>query len=687
VTIAAPTMPVIPTATSTPIETPTATPSPTVPPTPYPTPTATPAPAWGFYGDPATGLSFSYPSDWIVAEENGAGIMVWSAVPLASVWAQSTLLDETQTVDDHVHDLYGVLDDPDAAEVLTDTTTLLWDGTEARLIEFAEPGSEGKARVVLCARGRRVFTIMLVAPYDTYERFPKTLEAIAASMRVEEPRPYGISRQNALFLTGGQPETLDPAQTHGGSGGMIGAIYSGLVMLDEDQQPIPDLAERWTVSEDGTVYTFSLRENAVFHDGKPVTAYDVQFSWERAADPDTESGTVETYLGDIVGVTEKHRGEADTIAGVRVLDEHTLEVTIEAPIAYFLAKLACPTAYVVDEENVQDEDWQHHPNGTGPFRLTVWEDDELLILERYDRFYLAPARLEHVVYLLYAGVPIWMYENDEIDRAGVGTNDVERVTDPANPLNAELHIAPSTCTTRLIYDVTMPPFDDPLVRQAFAYAIDRVQFTEVVLKGTADPAYSILPPGMPGYRTDIDAPHFDPERAQDLLAASSYGSADALPDITYTTSGWGGELSAFDSALVDMWRTHLGIEVMVEQLDPSTYVAAVREEHGQIFSLGWCADYPDPQNFLDVLYHSESQENIGHYHNGEIDRLLEQARSEADPEARLTLYRQIEQMIVDEAPDILLKHSRGYVLVKPYVVGGIGSALKWRTVDVERPAE
>jgi len=225
------------------------------------------------------------------------------------------------------------------------------------------------------------------------------------------------------------------------------------------------------------------------------------------------------------------------------------------------------------------------------------------------------------------------------------------------------------------------------VRQAFAYAIDRQQFTEVVLKGMADPAYTILPPGMPGHSSDLNAPQFDPDRAQELLALSSYGSTGALPEITYTTSGWGGGLSDYDSALIDMWRTHLGVEVTVERLEPPSYLSEVYEHHGQIIGLGWCADYPDPQNFLDVLYHSESQQNTGNYSNPEIDELLEQARSEADVEARMALYHRIEQMIIDDVPDILLKHSRSYSLIKPYVSGSAGFALGWRTISVERLTE
>lgn len=286
---------------------------------------------------------------------------------------------------------------------------------------------------------------------------------------------------------------------------------------------------------------------------------------------------------------------------------------------------------------------------------------------------------------------MWMYENDEIDLTGVGTNNIERVTDPGDPLHAELHTWPGLCTSRLIYDVTMPPFDDALVRQAFAYAVDRQKLADVVLKGMAQPAHTILPPGMPGYSPDITGPIFDPEQARDLLATSSYGSAGALPEVTFTTGGLGGDLSAYDSALIDMWRTHLGVEVVVEQLEPVSFLSEIHDHHGQIIDIGWCADYPDPENFLDVLYHSEAQENVGRYGNPEVDELLEQARIEPDVEARLALYRQIEQLIIDDTPDILLHHGQSRLLLKPYLkdypLGPIGLALEWRIPFIDRSTE
>ena len=172
-----------------------------------------------------------------------------------------------------------------------------------------------------------------------------------------------IPLDKAIVYSGGESTNLrdyDPATTYS-SGNKL--VFSGLVSFDPHLNLTPDLAETWDVSGDGTVYTFHLRENAHFHDGRFVTAQDVVYSWERAASPQLKSDTVLTYLGDIVGVREMFAGQADHISGLKVINDLTLQVTIDAPKPYFLLKLTFPTAFVVDKANVETgEEWVHKPN-------------------------------------------------------------------------------------------------------------------------------------------------------------------------------------------------------------------------------------------------------------------------------------------------------------------------------------
>ena len=478
----------------------------------------------------------------------------------------------------------------------------------------------------------------------------------------------GINRDDAIFLVGGQPETMDPALTHGGPDSPLGHVFSGLVTLDTNLQVQPELAAGWTVSEDGLVYTFYLRQNAVFHDGRALTAADVMYSWERATDPALGSDTAQTYLGDIAGVTEKLAGQAAQISGLRAIDDHTLEVTLTAPVVYFLDKLAYPVAYVVDQANVAQADWQHHPNGSGPFTLARWDDDSLIVLERFADYYLEPAKVSHVVYQLGPGLPLSMYETGEIDLVGIGGGTLERAQDPNSPLSQELRTAVTLCTSAIGLNTRIPPFDDARVRQAFNYALDKDLLIETFANGNALPALGPLPPGMPGYGlSGVSGYPYDPARARQLLAEAGYTNMDDFPVLTYYTSGYG-DVDGYVTAVITLWQENLGVTIQPVVIDPYTYYDELYGGNvGHIFNSGWCADYPDPQNFLDVLYHSQSPQNVGGFSNPTIDALLEAARVEPDVDGRLQLYANIERLIVDEAPVVFTTHSLSAVLVKPDV--------------------
>lgn len=502
---------------------------------------------------------------------------------------------------------------------------------------------------------------------------------------------YGVERESALFLQSSQPQTLDPALTHGGPDGALGHIFSGLVRLDSDLRVQPDLAAGWEVDESDTVYTFYLYRNAVFHDGRRLTAEDVIFSWERATDAATGSDTALTYLGDIAGVPEKVAGEAQHIAGVRALDEHTLEVRIDAPKVYFLAKLAYPVAFVVDRNNVGQAGWQREPNGSGPFRLRAWRDDEIMVLERNEDYYRGPPDLAHVVLRMDAGLPLARYEQGEIDLVGVGGANLQRVQDPNSPLSPQLRTGVDMCTTYVGFNSRQPPFDDVRVRQAFILALDRQRLVSGLMDGNALAATGPLPPGMPGYVAREPTYPFNPARARALLAEAGVsvesGDAASLGSLTYTTAGYG-EVGAFEAAVISMWQENLGVAVQPQLLDPFTYNEELYAGNmGHLFTSGWCADYPDPQNFLDVLFHSQSAQNLGGFSNPQIDAQLEEARTLSDSAQRMARYAEIEQQLVAQAPVAFIAHSLSAVLVKPYVQGyeltPIGVP-QWHTLSLSR---
>ncbi len=475
----------------------------------------------------------------------------------------------------------------------------------------------------------------------------------------------------SLSLYGIDPYTLDPAV----SGEMTSHVYlmqlfSGLVRFGDKLEPAPDIAESWEVSNDGRTYTFYLRQDVKFHDGKQLTAGDFKYSWERACAPQTGSLTAATYLGDIVGVAEVLSGQTTDISGVKVVNDYTLEVTIYAPKSYFLSKLTYPTAFVVDmAEAVAGGGWWRSPNGTGPFKLKQWRQTELLILERNELYYGGVAKVDLVVFLLWSGIPMNMYETGEIDVAGVGSNYIEKVTDETGPFYLDLSIVPELSFFYIGFNTAEPPFDDVNIRRAFSQAIDKEKLISLVFKGTMQPAYGILPPGMPGYNEALAGLEYDVEGARELIAESSYGDISQLPPITITTLGWGGGISRELEAVVHQWRQNLGVEVTVRQLEPERFLYHLAEETDEMFYSGWIADYPHPQDFLDILFHSGSDNNHGQYSNPGADALLEAAGVEQDSSSSLELYRQAEQLMVDDAACIPLSFGRNYVLIKPYVKG------------------
>ena len=493
-------------------------------------------------------------------------------------------------------------------------------------------------------------------------------DSVSPPGRVERPAGGRLVR---LFS---DPPTLDPhITTDSTSAVIVNEVFGGLVTITPDIVIAPDLAEDWDISPDGKVFTFRLRQDAKFHDGRPVVAEDFRWSLERAADPLTESPVADLYLSDVIGVADKLNGKAETIQGLRVIDERTLELTIDAPKSYFLAKLTYPTAFVVDWKNVEGNknNWVFEPNGTGPFRLERYDIGETILLGRNENYHLGPPFLDEVEFILSGGDPMLMYENDEIHVTGLGLADLERVQDPSNPLRTELATAPPGFTVSFIgMNLEQPPFDDVKFRQALNYAVNKKEIATTALSDLVVPAIGVIPPGFPSYNPDLRGYGYDPEKAKRLLSESRYGADPAsIPRITLSIAGnFGASVGLDMEVMLRSWQETLGVEVEIQQTEWATFLQDVHQRRFQMFALAWSADYPDPQDFLDIMFHTDSANNWGNYNNREVDSLLEKARVEPDQTARFQQYNLIEQLIVDDAPWVPLWHStERKVLVKPEV--------------------
>ena len=490
-----------------------------------------------------------------------------------------------------------------------------------------------------------------------------------------------------IRLAGSDPITLDPhIAGDATSAEYIVEIFGGLLTLDQDLNVIPDLAESVEVSDDGLVYTFVINPDASFHDGRRVTAADVEYSLLRASSRALSSPTALAYLSDIVGVREYFFGLTDAVPGIEVVDDRTIRLPIDEPKPYFLAKLTYPTAFVVDQEQVEsNRNWTRRPYGTGPSKLSEWRLGERLILEANTAYHLGEPALQEAVYLLAGGSALTRWENDELDVAPISVNDIERARDANSDIGPFYSSWPQFSISYLAFNINEPPFDDVHVRRAMAMSIDRERIANVTFSGMFLPATGILMPGMPGFTTDALTLPFDPEAAREELAQSQY--ADDMPLIQITEVGAGAEASIDMQAFIQQWIEHLGIQVEVRQTDFASFLQQQDRRELQAFSAGWIMDYPDPEDILDIKFHTESSLNDIGFSDPEVDALLEEARVEQNPDRRLALYQEVEELLLEEAAWLPLYFGVNHVVVKDQVIGWFEPPMvipRLRYIQVER---
>ena len=671
-----------PAPTPTPVPVPTATPTATPQPTPTSTPTLVPTPTpdpvpEGFvpFVSQELGISLYYPQQWSITPTGGEG--AWLVLQDGEGISRMLLLAEQASagsLSEQIETIVPFLT-PEEGDPRVERTgaVTLDDGSEAQRADilYDVEGGTDVRRVQVTRRGELLYLLVLIAPLTEVERQQETIDTMLASFRSFPPAPYGVLRDSAFTMPLGEPTTLDPAiARETTSHFFVTSLFSGLVRITSDSRVEPDLAERLEVDDAGVVYTFTLREGITFHDGTPITAEDVKYSIERAADPELHSETAHSYLGDIVGVVEKLDGEAEEVSGVEVVDERTVRITIDDPKEYFLAKLTYPSGAVVDRRTVEPLgfDWwmSDDINGSGPYRLVRWDEEEVVVLRRFDDYH-TPASLEYVVSPLTTvpGVSgLAMYLSDAWDAIPVGTGSLDSLRE-SGTLSGQLREYPQLTTFYVGVDGAQPPFDDPNVRLAFLMALDRERLIEDVYDGNVELAKGLLPPGMPGYSESLTGIPYDQEAARQLLAGSKY--ADDFPQVVFSAVDRDGEPTEQVQFIIAAWQEVLGIEVEVDLLETDVYYYSLENVVGNLWHGGWVADYPDPENFLDLLLSSHVLE--GKYVNERFDSLIEAARTERDRETRLRMYGEAEQLLIDEAGIFPLFHIKDYVLVRPRVEG------------------
>ena len=484
-----------------------------------------------------------------------------------------------------------------------------------------------------------------------------------------EPMAPLPSAPHALRLPWGDPPTLDPTMANDSiSSVVIGQLFCGLVERTPEMDVVPALARSWEVSEGGRKYVFHLRDNVRWSDGTPVTAGDVEYAWKRVLNPATGTRNASS-LYDVKGARAFHQGEVSDPdqVGVRALDELTLAVELEGPTGYFLQLLAYSGTYPVPRHVVEahGEEWTEVENivTNGPFRLESWRPGDSLVLVRnaeYHGRFTGNVQQVKLSLLKDWSAKLKMYEEDGLDILDLSQGPPLEM-DGARQRHAGEYVSGPSLTTRYtVFDVSRAPFDDVRVRRAFVLAVDRETLADVVMRGSAFPATGgLVLPGMPGHSAGIGLP-YDPERARQLLAEAGYPGGRGFPDVeSLAPRAIHQEVSTY---LQVPWRENLGVDIPRRTMEWARYLDRLRRESPHIISMGWEADYPDPDSFLRVAVRLHTK-----WRHETYDDLVEEARRVTDQEERMKLYQEADRILVEEAPITPFAYGRRHLLVKPWV--------------------
>ena len=514
------------------------------------------------------------------------------------------------------------------------------------------------------------------------------LATVAMVVSACGPKGPKLAQEINLNL-GTEPPTLDPAlATDTTSVEVDESLFLGLTDFDDQtMEVIPELATEWTVSDDGLVWTFKMRKDAVwvhydpatkkFTKQRPVTAHDVEYGVKRTLNPETASDYA--YVLYIIKNAEAYNsGEITDPAevGVKALDDWTVQFTLEQPAGYFAGIAGMWVARPQPKEVIEQfgDKWTEPGNiwSNGAFALDTWEHESRLVLVKNPHWYNAKnVSLQRINYVMVveASTAFAMYENGELDVCGVPSTEIDRVkADPV--LSKEYYEGPYLCTYYLGFDTTEAPVDNKLVRQALSYAVDRQNLINTVLKGGQKPAKTFACPGIFG--SPAEDPNFvgisyDPEKAKQLLADAGYPNGEGFPEMTYlfNTSEGHRMIAEF---IQQGWKEVLGINVVLANQEWKVYLQTVEADPPQVWRMGWCADYPDENNWVLENFHSKKGSNRIKWSNPEFDRLCEEAAAASDPAKRKELYAQAEKILcVDEAAIIPIYYYTRVVCNKPYV--------------------
>lgn len=493
------------------------------------------------------------------------------------------------------------------------------------------------------------------------------LLALLLALLVSGP---ALAKQEFNMRIHSEPPTLDwTLATDNVSITILHNLMEGLAAYDNKLQPKPALAKKWDVSKDGKTYTYTLREGVQWSDGVPLKAQHFVDSWERLLNPKTASEYA-YFLFDLVGAQEYNEGKQKDFSkvGVKAVNDSTLVVTLNKKAAFFPTIPTFTVTYPIRKDLIEKfgNKWTDPSNmvTVGPFVLKEWKHDSKLTMAPNAKYYGTKPKLEKVnAYIVNEDTTaINMFESGTLHYVSrLPALEIERLK--ASPAYKN---SPYLRGYYYGFNVNKAPFNDVRVRQAFAHAIDRSQIVSL-LKGGQIPSTSWVPKGMPGYEPKVGL-DFDVKKAQKLLAEAGYPEGKGFPAVTFMFDTRD-DNKMIAERLQAMWKKNLGVDLKAQNEDWKVYLNRLKSDVPSMFRLGWGADYPDPDNFLN-LFTSTSGNNHTQWKNAEYDKLIEQAAGETSMAKRLALYKKAQVILTEKDTAIIpLFVDALNVLVSPTVKG------------------
>lgn len=474
------------------------------------------------------------------------------------------------------------------------------------------------------------------------------------------------------------PESLDPHKTSTTyEADILRDLFLGLVTEDAKSKPIPGAAESWTVSDDGKTYTFKLRAGATWSDGSPVTADDFVFSWRRLQDPATAS-QYSSMLFPVVNAEELNQGKAKPEdMGVKAVDANTLEVTLKAPTPYFLEMLTHQATYAVSKANVEKfgNDFVKPGNllTNGAYTLAEFVPNDHIKLSKNPKFYdVANVKIDTVNYIPNEdrAAALKRFEAGELDT--YGDLPTEQLADLEKKFGDEIRVGPYLGTYYYSIKADKAPWDNPKLRNAISEAIDRDFLAEKVWANSMLPGYSMVPPGIEGYKSAVasfaDKSQIDREdEAKKVLAELGYGPDKPLKmELRYNTS----ENHKNTAVAIQEQLKPLGIEISLLNTDTKTHYAFLQNKGDyDMARAAWIADYNDPESFLGISVKA-SGINYSRWVNDKYEDLMKQAAAAGgDPAKRMDLLSQAERVLIDDVGNIPLLYYSYHNAVSKKIAG------------------